>query len=261
MRTTYSDAVTHFAARSARAARELARWRTTSDAAKVEFVESAVTEVAYAQTPETIDAVCAAGDHPLGNIRKKDIVDIDAATNWYPDFAFHHVLHHATASLQTIPTFAGFQAFCSNDPLAHTMLVLPAAEARAAAERAGADPSAAWDAVRWRIGLAYYSFLREMYSLAVLRAAGIDARYHVLADVLWRVDLWVGDLCLELYVNSPRFKSHDAGRKTRSRDWLGDGPFAFAKFEIARRTEFGVAHLPDPDDLVRVVRLRLAGDA
>src|SRR3954453_14376452 len=99
---------------------------------------------------------------------------------------------------------------------------------------------------------------REMYALAALRDAGIDARCHVVPDVLWRVDLWVGDLCLELFVHNTEFKaSEDIGRKTRSAAWLGDGPFEFAKLEMAKQTRFGVVHLPDTDDLVRLVKARI----
>jgi hypothetical protein len=137
------------------------------------------------------------------------------------------------------------------------MLQDPANAERQRLVREGVDPEIAWQAVRWSTGIAYYSFLREMYALAALRDAGIAARYHVVPDVLWRVDLWVDDLCLELFVHNAEFKaSEDVGRKTTSAAWLGDGPFEFVKLEMAKQAKFGVVHLPDAGDLVRLVAAR-----
>lgn len=52
----------------------------------------------------------------------------------------------------------------------------------------------------WRLGNAYYSCLRELYVLAVLREAGVPAEYHVIADALFRADFRAGETIISLYV-------------------------------------------------------------
>ncbi|MBM85285.1 MAG: hypothetical protein CMM47_04610 [Rhodospirillaceae bacterium] len=47
------------------------------------------------------------------------------------------------------------------------------------------------DAVRWRLGKFYYSAVREVDLLISINAAGIPLKYHLVADVLLRVDYWV----------------------------------------------------------------------
>ncbi len=73
--------------------------------------------------------------------------------------------------------------------------------------------------MRWRIGNYYYSFLREIHLLSILRETGLDLLFHPLADALFRVDAWLGDLVLSLYVGNARYRTvTGTGRKLAARE-------------------------------------------
>lgn len=250
--TTYQDVTDHFIERSCRARSFLEAWRQQPDkAAVVPFVEAAVTRAVYALSPADVEDACRRTEHALGDIRKETVGAVDAIVDWHPAFAFQHVLHYVLEATDGIPTYQDFRAFCRSDSEARAMLAAPAAERVRVAESLGATRQDARDAMRWRVGNAYLSFLRELYVLTVLREAGVDARYHVLADVLLRVDFWAGDLCFSLFVRSPRFMTASGGRKIPAPSVLADGPFAFAQLELPVRREYGRVHLPDRGDVLR----------
>lgn len=252
LRTTYDETVSHFAGRSPRAAAYLARWRAQPDKASavVPFVEKAATAAAYMLKPSDVEFACAHTVHALGDIDKRVATSVAAIVDWHPSFAFQHVLHHCLETLGEAPTYQAFRTFCRDDEMARAMLTDPARERVAQAEAAGVPASVARSAMQWRVGNAYLSFMRELYVLSVLRQAEVDARYHVLADVLFRVDFWVADLCLSVFVGNPRFLSGSSGRKIPAPDLLSDGPFAFAILELPTRHVYGVVHLPDATEVV-----------
>jgi hypothetical protein len=260
--TTYEEVVAHFAGRSQRASHRLAEWR--ADPGKrdevVPFVEAARTASAYRLGPDDVAAVAEATEHALGEAKRSIAESVIPVRDWHPSFAFEHVLHYAAETLGSIPTYGEFRTFCRDDAAARRMLLAPARAARDQAAASGYEADHIAQALRWRVGNAYYSYLKEIYALSVLRSAGIDARYHVLADVLFRTDLWVGELCLSIYVSNTLFKAGVSGRKPKAEEVLGDGPFRFARLEIPARPEFGTVHLPDPGQLVRVVRQQLDAD-
>jgi hypothetical protein len=258
--TTYAEVVAHFAGRSQRASRRLARWRADADKRDevVPFVEGTRTVSAYRLGPDDVAAVAEATEHALGEVKRAIAESVTPVRDWHPSFAFEHVLHYAAESLGRIPTYGEFRMFCRDDPAAGHMLLGPARAIRDHAVAAGFEAEHIAQALRWRVGNAYYSYLKEIYALSVLRSAGIDARYHVLADVLFRTDLWVGDLCLSMYVSNAFFKAGVSGRKPQAEEVLGDGPFRFAHLEIPARPEFGTVHLPEPEQLVEIVRRQLA---
>lgn len=101
--------------------------------------------------------------------------------------------------------------------------------------------------MRWRVGNAYYSFLREIYTVVELRSQGVDLRVHPLADALFRVDAWVGSKALSLRVGNEKFrKGGDGGRKVPTEKLLADvyPPLEFATLELSPATKFGRVHLP-----------------
>jgi hypothetical protein len=108
-------------------------------------------------------------------------------------------------------------------------------------------------AMQWRLGNAYYSFLRELFVVATLRQAGIDARCHPLADALFRADAWVGNTVISLYVGNPKYLTRVSGRKSPATELLGDAspPFDFLSLELETQHKFGVVHLPDPAAILR----------
>jgi hypothetical protein len=126
-----------------------------------------------------------------------------------------------------LPTFQAFADFCARE------------QGYARDDVAGA--------VRWRIGLACYSFVREVYTIAVLRCAGLDVRAHPLADALFRVDAWAGRTVLSLYVRNAAFRDGQRGRKPRASQILGgaEPPFHYQELSLDNRHEYGCVHLPE----------------
>jgi hypothetical protein len=250
--TTYRETVQHFAKRSRRAAEYLERWRAQTDKATavVPYVEQATTAAAYRLRPSDVEAACACTVHALGDIKKKDALSVRSIVDWHPSFAFQHVLHYCLEASGAAPTYQAFRDFCRTDPQARSMLADPSIRAVERAMASGFTRQLAQAAMQWRVGNAYLSFMRELYVLAVLRDAGVDARYHVLADVLFRVDFWVSDLCLSVFVGNPMFLAGSSGRKIPAPDLLADAPFQFAHLELPTRHEYGRVHLPDPDEIL-----------
>jgi hypothetical protein len=253
--TTYQDVAAHFIERSHSARSFLEAWRQQPDkAAVVPFVEAAVTRTVYALAPADVEDACRRTEHALGDIRKETAGAVDAIVDWHPAFAFQHVLHYVLEATGGIPTYQDVRAFCRNDSQARAMLAEPAVERVRLAENLGATRQDARDAMRWRVGNAYLSFLRELYVLTLLREEGLNARYHVLADVLLRVDFWADDLCFSLFVRSPRFMTAAGGRKIPAPSVLADGPFRFAQLELPIRHEYGRVHLPDRAEVLRAAQ-------
>lgn len=222
-----------------------------------------VSRVMYELTPTAVEAACKASEHPLGDIRKDVAMAVRPVVDWRPDFAFTHVMHLAMERLGGLPAFQDFARFCAEDPVGRAALGDPARGIREYACSQGYPPGQATQAVRWRIGLAYYSFAREVYTIAVLRAAGVDVRAHPLADALFRVDAWTGRTVLSLYIRNTRFRDGARGRKPRTLSILaGARPqFRCVELRLPTRHEFGCVHLPEAAQIRAVAqRLTAAGE-
>lgn len=235
----------------------LQRWQTDPARAQVpRIVLGHTARVLYRLEPSGIEITCKATEHPLGDISKKVAMAVRPVVDWRPDFAFTHVMHLAMEALGMLPTFQDFARFCAEDPVGRAALGDPARQIRERARREGYPPEQATQAVRWRIGLAYYSFAREMYTIAVLRAAGLDVRAHPLADALFRVDAWTGRTVLSLYIRNSRFRDGARGRKPLTGDILaGAQPsFRYEELRLATRHEFGCVHLPEAGQIRALAR-------
>jgi hypothetical protein len=256
MQTTSAQVINTFAV-TPRARDLLRRWQDDPARSHVPRVVMAhIARNLYGLAPADVEAACAASEHPLGKIRKADAMAVRPVVDWRPDFAFTHVMHLALESMGHLPTFQEFVRFCADDSVGRAALGDPARQVRERASRLGYEPIQAAHAVRWRIGLAYYSFARELYTISVLRAAGLDVRAHPLADALFRVDAWVGRTILSLYIRNPRFRDGRAGRKPRTADILfgAEPPFRHEELRLTTGQAFGCVHLPESDQIMAVAR-------
>jgi hypothetical protein len=256
METTSKEVIATFAV-TPRARALLSQWQTDPVRPQVpRTVMRHSTRVLYELEPSRIEAICGASEHPLGDIRKETAMAVRPVVDWRPDFAFTHVMHLALETLGGLPTFQDFTRFCAEEPAGRAALGDPARQIREYACQQGYPPAHALQAVRWRIGLAYYSFVREVYIIAVLRATGLDVRAHPLADALFRVDAWTGRTVLTLYIRNPRFRDGARGRKPRTIDILSGAqpPFRYEELGLSTRHEFGHVHLPEADQLRAVAR-------
>lgn len=257
MTQTSSAQVIEVFAVTPRARELLRRWR--EDPARQQVPRAVLghtARVLYELAPAAVEAACAASEHPLGNIRKADAMAVGPVVDWRPDFAFTHVMHMALESLGHLPTFGEFARFCAEDPVGRAALGDPARQIREESCRLGYERERVTQAVRWRIGLAYYSFARELYTISVLRAAGLDVRAHPLADALFRVDAWAGRTILSLYIRNSRFRDGRSGRKPRTADILtgADPPFRHEELRLSTRHVFGCVHLPEAAQIRDIAR-------
>lgn len=210
------------------------------------------TRLIYQLSEEDVKRVCQATVHALGNVRRADGERVRSIVDWHPDFAFTHMFHVCMEQIQALPTYQDFRRFTQHDPLGQKMLGSPAREKVSQAERENFSPALARDAMQWRVGNAYYSFLREVHTVVQLRRRGIDLRVHPLADALFRVDAWTGRKALSLRVGNKKFGlGADAGRKHRPEQLLADlSPgFEFRTIELPPASRFGQVHLPSAVDL------------
>lgn len=259
MKTTSDEVIETFAV-TPRAQELLRRW--TQDPVRPHVPRAVLrhsTTVVYELTAARVEAVCEASEHPLGNISKKTAMAVRPVVDWRPDFAFTYVMHLALETLGSLPTFQDFGRFCADDPMGRAALGDPARAMKETAMSSGYLAADVTAAIRWRIGLAYYSFVRELYTITVLRAAGLDARTHPLADALFRVDAWTRHTVISLYIRNPRFRDGARGRKPHTQDILlgARPPFRYEELCLTTRHEFGCVHLPDPSEITAVAnRLR-----
>ena len=111
----------------------------------------------------------------------------------------------------------------------------------------------AWDAVYdgflWRWGCLFYSAVREIAIMATLKEVhGIPARYNIMADCLYGVDLVCGDVLVSVYIGNESFRRDGSGRKFRTADKMDVGAFREMTIELPRPrgASYGVPYLlPD----------------
>jgi hypothetical protein len=248
------DALDRFRA-SAKGRNEFYRWCTDPRRRQVvprvmEHKAKVVNTVAVAQVIDVAERTT----HPLEDIDGDEVKKVERIRDWHTSFAAMQVLHFVTEHIGHLPTWEEFRQEVQRDPY-REMWWEPARAARdQVAQRPGISLHLATQAVKWRVGLFYYAFLKEQYVLAVLRKAGLEVQQHVLADALFKVDGWVGRVNIDMFIGNEHFRlDRDAevaqtkdGRKTKSADLLDDAipEFEGLSMQFAVQHEHGVLHLP-----------------
>jgi len=238
--TDANEVIGHFAG-SARARQALADWKRERPEV-AQHVLGHVTLVPYATNSAELRRVVQTTEHALGEVKRLEIMEVTSIRDWNPQFAMTHVLHYTLEQLGKPFTYQQFRKFCRDDSLARSMLTGPSQEAVARATKQH-GPRLAIDAMRWRIGNSYYSFLRELIAVVSLREAGIDLRVHPLADALFRTDAWVSNCVLSLYIGNSGFRNGPSGRKPRPKDLLGES-FNYVDVNLQTQNTFGSLHVP-----------------
>ncbi|MFD7167865.1 hypothetical protein [Streptomyces violascens] len=201
----------------------------------------------YRLRREDVIDVCRRTEHALGRVARRDGEAVHPIVDWHPDFAFTHMFHVCMEHLGALPTYQDFRNFSEGVSLGRDMLSNPARAKIHEAVAAGVPEALARAAMRWRVGNAYYSFLREVYTIMELRIRGVDLQMHPLADALFRVDCWTDRTAVSLRVGNSKFrKGVTQGRKTPAARILADlwPPVEFADIELRPASEFGSVHLP-----------------
>jgi hypothetical protein len=216
----------------------------------VELVLNHETKHLYRLTPADVRRVCATTKHALGRVERKNAERVVKTVNWYPTFAFTHIMHYYLEQSRRLPTWQEFYKFLFATEEGKALIGDEASRHKAARLKDGVPERFARDALRWRFGNAYYSFLREVYTLVTLRSRGLDVRFHPLADALFRVDSWMGKAVISIWVANEDFRRdkgfESQGRKDRAEELLADSPspFFFVDIELDKATRWGRVHLP-----------------
>ncbi|MHA7209664.1 hypothetical protein [Arthrobacter sp. MDT1-65] len=255
---TAQDVVSRFQ-RSPHARHLLHAWSTSSDKREVATaVMKHTARTVQELTTQDVLEVCTSTTHALGEVKWADVEMVYSIRDWHTPFATMQVLHFVTEHLGHLPTWEQFRATVQLSPF-RGMTWEPALEAVDAAVGRGFSRGTARGAMRWRIGNFYYSFLREQYVQAVLRDAGLPVRQHPLADALFRVDCWIDDTNIDLYIGNAVYRKDKDGRKPRAPQMFQDAtpPFSSCGLELPTQHVFGKVHLPDPDSIRRSVEQNL----
>ncbi|UGT66114.1 hypothetical protein LTT66_22735 [Nocardia gipuzkoensis] len=200
-------------------------------------------------------------EHPLGDLREDFHNTAKLVRDWRPNFAFSHLFHFCLEDLGRIYSWQEFRDGWSAAPARRPWLWEPAQMMQAKAadhlvktKNISRDEAlvSARNAMQWRIGAFYYSFLREIYALGWLRQHGLPCLSHPLADALFRADLWCGNAVVSIYIGNPNYRSGSQGRKHPAEDHLGDqSRFSFVDLQMARPNKFGTVALPTDTEMKR----------
>lgn len=209
----------------------------------VRFVEGFTHQFIYTLSPAEIQDAIKRTGHALGEVEKEEA--ITSIQDFTCPFALHHIFHELIETQRIVPRWEDFNAFVKRDvrgkwyePLRNASGALPEIKAMIAA----LGKQEAWDrakrAIQWRLGNFYLSAMRELDLFVRLRHMGVPLRYHVLADVLLRVDFWTPDTLLCVYFENRRYRD----RKHSTEDFFTGIPIVHTRFE---RQGFGKIWLAD----------------
>ncbi len=154
-------------------------------------------------------------EHALGDVRPSEQTDLIKNISPTPPLvlSFHSLLE----SISRIPKFSEFWEFHLENHHFFMGSCLKAANLPVKPTKEMWDKHPDLRTIRYRLGNAYYSALKEINILSGLRHRNhLDVRYHFVIDLEWKADLFLDDLLIEIYVSNKNFKSSDRGRKIKS---------------------------------------------
>lgn len=151
--------------------------------------------------------------HALGTINKS-AAQFDGIHNYTPPVPMVFIFHSILEKMGSVPVWNDAKRYLFGE--LKSLCWEPFCRSRgmdASKPLQEHDPKI-MDAFLWRMGNAYYSWLREVDLLTHLRRTqSLDVKYHFLVDAEWCVDFVAGDVLLELYVKNRVFKDGSVGRK------------------------------------------------
>jgi hypothetical protein len=259
MLVTTSDEVRSLFSSAPRGRAAFEQWqrrRRLQSAGVIQTVLHHHTTALYTLTPDDLEKTFRENEHPLGHIDQRTINRVAKAKNWWPAYAFTHLLNFLLERNRRLPTWQEFHSFFTETNEGKVMLGDEARDKLEEIKADGVPHNIAKDALTWRVGNAYYGLARDIYTLVHLRALGVDARAHPLADALFRTDCWIGRNILSVRVRNPEFASGRAGRKTSPENLLSNASprFNFYTIELEAADEYGTAHLPTIDSIASCAR-------
>ena len=254
-RITFDDCCSELLGRGAKGGqRALDRWtQDTRFAQVVPFVREFTHEHLFSLGADAVMDVISRSTHALGDVQTDE--QLPLIENFSAPFALQHLFHWYVEENKSLPVWSEFRDWMVCGPAAPLWYgVLK----EFLGEPKDREQSVRWSrAARWRLGKFYLSAMREVDLLLRLRNAGIPVRYHLLADVLFRADLWLNSLVVCLYFPNPNYRSgKDAGRKPPAESFFaGATPsFEIVHFPVERQG-FGRVWLAKDDSLRALAQL------
>jgi len=209
------------------------QWRQRVGYEKVvDFVEAFEHRQLFQLTVADIRNVICETEHALGNVPKED--QIPEIEDFTCPFALQHIFHRYVENAQRIPTWQQFWRWMNKQAYPYWLAEIQPLKEQLSQRY---PPDRIERAIRWRLGKFYYSALREVDLLVWLRSNSIDVQYHLLADVLLRVDFWVGDILVCIYFSNTRYRAGTSGRKPPAMSFFREAkpPFQILDFEVERQ--------------------------
>lgn len=222
------------------------------------FVTSIEHRVLYGLRVEEVERACMTSEHSLGDIRKRELT----AHHLYPEirdfdtpFAFIHLYHGMLEDLGRVPLWQEVLPYLIDEVPGR--FVGPLREKLRYDTRDRSEQRIIDLGMQWRLGIAYYSFLRELDLFVRLRRThGVDVRYHLFADAALRTDLWCGETLLSLFISNSTFRSEFGGRKKTVEDIFCDAakPLRFLEKNLQPRCQRGVVWLVEPEEIAELAQ-------
>lgn len=199
----------------------------------IPFVESFTHRFLFEITEEMLAETKRCSEHALGELKREEVED-RRIEDFDTPFAIHHLFHLFLEQERKVPTWQDWW----------TWLTMGAGKPFYIAEVQrqfhwatinDAERIHFRKALQWRLGKFYYSAFRELELFTKLRLRfQLPVKYHLLADVLLRADLWMEKTVVSLYFGNPQYRRGEKGRKRRPQDFLG-GEFRFLEVMLPRQ--------------------------
>ncbi|MCV9964691.1 hypothetical protein OIU34_22635 [Pararhizobium sp. BT-229] len=193
----------------------------------VDQCESFVHKTLYKLTLKEVRAQIKKYDderiHALGNTKGKDcrpsIRTGRKEMNLSPPFAFAFINHRLLEDMERLHDFKDFVRFTSRNPeYLATFYCYHYPDLTLADFHENWDENPKLRGLRFRAGLAYYSFLREIYLFTYLRERhGFHVGFHIILDIEAKCDMVVEGIPTAIYIGENRFLE----RKTDITDVFG----------------------------------------
>ncbi len=200
----------------------------------VPFVKEFKHEKLFGFSMQDYERVVKESGHALGNVQSSE--QIKVVEDYWTPFALQHLFHDLIETKGILPTWEEFSAWMKTE--AKPRYLGPLLTYFGYKHMNPEQRLQLGRAIQWRLGKFYYSAMREIELMLKLKEAhGIQMRYHLLADVLLRVDFWHQRTLICVWFSNPRYRSQDAGRKVAAKTFFAEGPddFDIINVEIERQ--------------------------
>jgi len=198
------------------------RWLTRFDLkeAVIPFVQGFKHEKLFTFAMSDYERVVKESGHALGNVQSGE--QIKGIEDYNTPFALQHLFHDLIETKGILPTWEQYSTWMKTEAKSRYLGPLMAHFGYRELDTAGRLRLGR--AIQWRLGKFYYSAMREIeLMLKVKEVHGVQMRYHLLADVLLRVDFWHGKTLICVWFSNPKYRTQDAGRKVAAKTYFDDG--------------------------------------